>query len=135
MRPIAIGAVRPVRSDIARVTIMPHKPIETEFEIDGKPVAIAIDAPETDTLPNCCFVLGHGASGNFTTGNLPTIAARLSALGCTVLRYTTTGSLAKRIRILKVSFCLRQRWYALRHFVEQTTQYRKAFAGDPCERE
>lgn len=59
------------------------------------------DAPAT-----VCFVLGHGASGDFNSGNLPAIAESLAAAGFAVLRYNASGQLPGRIKILQERFLM-----------------------------
>ena len=72
------------------------------IEIDRKKIACAFE--KNSEGPNeLCFVLGHGASGDFNTGNLPAIAASLAKADFPVLRYNSSGQLKSRVKILQVS--------------------------------
>ncbi len=70
-------------------------------DIDKKAVACALTH---DNLRenSVCFVIGHGASGDMQSGNLPDIASTLAKSCFPVLRYNTSGQLKSRVKILEV---------------------------------
>ena len=72
------------------------------IEVGTKSISLIITPANQDTLPACALILGHGASGDTTTGNLPAIAEHLSRAGITVVRYTCNGQLPTRVKVLQV---------------------------------
>lgn len=52
---------------------------------------------------DCAFVMGHGASGDAHSGNLPMIAQQVAKLGVTVVRYNASGQLKSRISMLEAT--------------------------------
>ena len=67
----------------------------------GKSIACILTTPAKSTS-SACFVLGHGASGDSSTGNLPEIADSLASAGIPVLRYNASGQLPGRVKTLEV---------------------------------
>ena len=72
------------------------------ISIDKKEVSCVVNR-STHLSENTCFILGHGASGDLNSGNLPAISASLAEAGFPVLRYNASGQLKSRIKTLEVS--------------------------------
>ena len=75
--------------------------------INRKEVACALSC-DSQNPKTTCFILGHGASGDFNTGNLPAIAISLAEADFPVLRYNASGQLKSRVKILEVSIFILQ---------------------------
>lgn len=80
---------------------MAVKDTEFDLEISGKKVS-CISTTRKDLERSTCIVLGHGASGDANSGNLPNIAESLAEAGQLVVRYSTAGQLPTRVKILEV---------------------------------
>ena len=72
------------------------------LSIDGKDRTIFIDADDSQVEQDACVVIGHGASGDATSGNLPKIAKALAEEGHLVIRYNAGGQVPARCKLLQV---------------------------------
>lgn len=73
------------------------------IHIGKKEIKVVINHARKCLFPGSCFVLGHGASGDAASGNLPLIAKALSESSLMVLRYTCYGQLPARVKVLQAS--------------------------------
>ena len=81
--------------------------IECNFKVSFDKKTIDCVATQKDASErSVCVVIGHGASGDYNSGNLPGIAFSLAEAGLLVVRYNTSGQLLTRVKVLRVS-CLR----------------------------
>ena len=76
---------------------------ESNFNISigAKSIECILTCKKGLSASHKCVVLGHGASGDASTGNLPSIATSLAEEGFSVLRYSTAGQLATRVKALE----------------------------------
>jgi len=72
------------------------------LNIDGKDRAIYVDVEVGREKQNVCVIIGHGASGDANSGNLPKIAKYLAEKGHLIVRYNASGQLPARIKVLQV---------------------------------
>jgi hypothetical protein len=70
--------------------------------IDGKDRKIYVDVETGREKQGVCVLLGHGASGEANSGNLPRIAKCLAEEGHLVVRYDASGQLPARKKVLQV---------------------------------
>lgn len=71
------------------------------LEVGGKDRVIYVNVEDSQPKPNTCIVIGHGASGDATSGNLPRIANALAEEGHLVMRYNAGGQLPARCKLLQ----------------------------------
>ena len=86
--------------------------LEFTIELDKKGVRCALNRSEEGD-ESVCFVIGHGASGDLKSGNLPAIAKSLEGAGISVLRYNAGGQLKSRVKVLEVRVCFETFLYTL----------------------
>ena len=72
------------------------------LSIDGKDRTMFVDDDDDKAEQNACIVIGHGASGDATSGNLPKIAKALAEEGHLVIRYNAGGQVPARCKLLQV---------------------------------
>ena len=79
------------------------------IEVAGKKVQCLLSRPSATHEPRLRFglVLGHGASGDSRSGNLPAIAEYCASVGLLTLRYDAKGPLTSRIKVLQASHWVR----------------------------
>ena len=72
------------------------------LSIEGKDRTIFIDNDDGKAEQDTCVLIGHGASGDATSGNLPKIAKALAEEGHLVVRYNAGGQVPARCKLLQV---------------------------------
>jgi len=76
------------------------------LQIDGGDRTIIVNVDEEQERHDVCTVIGHGASGDSTSGNMPKIAQALAEEGHLVVRYNAGGQLPARCKLLQVMHLL-----------------------------